>query len=386
VFEGLRLYQEWFQRDPLFILVALCGVAAVLRHPRRGVLAWQLPTVLAFLLLSRKLGMRHLMYLLPALSLLSVAALSFLLHRGRCWTLLGLVLVSMVVVPWILRDIKTAPLREEATAKVAAYIQSRTAPQDFILLDYPGLSFYSQRRTTYSGAAISHGATSTGQITGHQLVKEMVDTGVKLVVIDSGLLTAHQMCYMGDFGSFFRFVRTYYSFERSFQRVSRGVNQRLLIFYTDIPPDEPVVPLDITYRQEANLGDAVTFLGFNLDRATVRPGETLRLILFWQAQRWIQDSWSVFTHLLDDQDRVWGQKDKVPLDSLFPTMRWAPGEIVDDEYEIVVSPETPLGECRLEVGMYKWTTGERLPVFDMAGRRVPGDQVLLETVIQVTAP
>jgi hypothetical protein len=41
---------------------------------------------------------------------------------------------------------------------------------------------------------------------------------------------------------------------------------------------------------------------------------------------------------------------------------WAAGEIVRDQYDLSISPEAPSGSYRIEVGMYRAETGERLMV------------------------
>jgi hypothetical protein len=50
------------------------------------------------------------------------------------------------------------------------------------------------------------------------------------------------------------------------------------------------------------------------------------------------------------------------VDGFYPTSRWEAGEIVRDQYEILISPEAPSGEYQIEVGMYLAETGERLAV------------------------
>jgi hypothetical protein len=91
-------------------------------------------------------------------------------------------------------------------------------------------------------------------------------------------------------------------------------------------------------------------------------------------------SYTVFTHLLDGNSRIWGQKDSLPGGGALPTTSWRVGEVIIDNYEIMVNPDTPLGEYLLEVGMYQAATGQRLPISDEAGT-VLGDRILLDTVV-----
>jgi hypothetical protein len=140
------------------------------------------------------------------------------------------------------------------------------------------------------------------------------------------------------------------------------------------------VPEDIEHAVRANLGDHVTLLGYDLAETQVTPGGTLHLTLYWQAQQRMETSYKVFTHLLDAQNRIWGQRDSIPVGGTYPTTQWLPEEIVIDGYEIKAKPDTPAGEYVLETGMYEAATRERLPVFSPEGVPVPGNRVLLGKV------
>lgn len=136
----------------------------------------------------------------------------------------------------------------------------------------------------------------------------------------------------------------------------------------------------IQHPRVANLGDRVGFLGYDLEETTVAPGGTLHLTLHWRCERRMETSYTVFTHLLDGESRIWGQRDSIPAGGTRPTTGWIEGEIIADRYEIPVKPETPGGEYVLEIGMYDKATGERLPVFNEAGEHLPEDRILLEEV------
>jgi 4-amino-4-deoxy-L-arabinose transferase-like glycosyltransferase len=140
------------------------------------------------------------------------------------------------------------------------------------------------------------------------------------------------------------------------------------------------VPTEIQYPLRANLADKVAFLGYDLDRIVVKPGGTLHLTLYWQALAKMETSYTVFVHLLDAQNRTWGQKDNLPVKGTHPTTSWLPDEVVTDEYEIVVDATTPAGEYQIEVGMYDLATMLRLPAFDEQGAPLPSDRILLSKV------
>jgi hypothetical protein len=136
---------------------------------------------------------------------------------------------------------------------------------------------------------------------------------------------------------------------------------------------------DIQHPVEVTLGEAVRFLGYDLSSTEVKPGDALQLTLYWQALEETEASYTVFTHLLDTDNQIWGQMDSIPARGEAPTSSWAEGEIITDEYEIAVGPEALAGEYVIEIGMYDATTGQRLPVLDARGQP-RDDRVLLANV------
>ena len=132
-----------------------------------------------------------------------------------------------------------------------------------------------------------------------------------------------------------------------------------------------------------NLDNKVALVGYEIDPVRVKAGGSLHLILYWQAQQEMHKDYTVFTHLIDEEGKIWAQKDNQPLRGIYPTSLWDEGEIVKDEYELIVRPDASPGKYRLEVGMYLADTGERLPVFDMAGELL-ADRLLLPIEMGVT--
>jgi len=126
------------------------------------------------------------------------------------------------------------------------------------------------------------------------------------------------------------------------------------------------------------LGDGVRLLGYDVDKS-VRAGGSLRLTLYWKCVAEMTESYTVFTHLLDGNNLIRGQVDRLPLSGAAPTTGWLPGEVIADLYEITVDPEAPKGEYVVEIGMYAAATMKRLPVYDDQGAS-QGERALLESV------
>jgi hypothetical protein len=139
---------------------------------------------------------------------------------------------------------------------------------------------------------------------------------------------------------------------------------------SDLPP--------IAHPMAARFGDAVEFLGYELDAPDpLTPRSRLRLTLYWRALKAMDTSYKVFAHLIDTHKTIHGQRDQIPLDGARPTTGWAPGEILTDVYEFEVAPDAPPGAYQLEIGFYNEGDFTRLPVTDANGRAL-GDHLVFE--------
>ncbi len=139
----------------------------------------------------------------------------------------------------------------------------------------------------------------------------------------------------------------------------------------------------IGFPLRVRIAESVALIGYDLDRTSVEPGGTMRLTLYWRALARMETSYTVFTHLLDAEGHIRGQRDSAPCGGACPTTSWLEGEVVTDEYDIVVDPDAPAGEYQIEVGMYDPKTMRRLPAFDDAGRRLSDDRILVGSKIIV---
>ena len=133
---------------------------------------------------------------------------------------------------------------------------------------------------------------------------------------------------------------------------------------------------------QADLGHQVRLLGYDLSSTNLETGGTLHLILYWQALTRMDRSYTVFTHLLDAQNKVWGQKDNVPMNGTYPTTVWLAGEVIVDPYDISIHPDAPSGRYLIEIGLYDAETGRRLGV---SGGPAEGDRILLGEVELLSA-
>jgi len=135
----------------------------------------------------------------------------------------------------------------------------------------------------------------------------------------------------------------------------------------------------ISHAVSFNLANSIDLIGYDLDRTEAQPGDVIHLTLYWQARQEMDQDYTVFAHLIDGENRVWAQRDNQPLNGDYPTSFWDRGEVVRDQYEITLASDTPIGEYRIEAGLYLASTGERLSVLDDTGQ-MQDNRVLLGTI------
>jgi hypothetical protein len=146
----------------------------------------------------------------------------------------------------------------------------------------------------------------------------------------------------------------------------------------------------LAHPQEVDLGGKVRLLGYDLahgrgldsGQIDVEPGDSLELVLYWQTLAPMDISYTVFTHLLDGNNMIWGQHDSVPGEGTLPTTGWVAGQVIEDHYVITVKPDAPAGEYTIEVGMYDAATGQRLEALSAAGEAM-GDRILIPAQVLV---
>jgi len=142
-----------------------------------------------------------------------------------------------------------------------------------------------------------------------------------------------------------------------------------------LPRDEAGVPNPVNF----NFGNRIALIGYDMDRRCASPGETIHLTLYWQGLADMKEDYSVFTHVLGEENRIWAQKDSWPQSGNAPTSTWDPDQTIEDEYELTVNHETPADVYDVEIGLYLAKTGDRLRIIGEGGRLLD-DRVLLSKV------
>ncbi len=136
-----------------------------------------------------------------------------------------------------------------------------------------------------------------------------------------------------------------------------------------------------SHPTEANFGNLVRLIGYDLDTRRAYPGGRLPVTLYWQVLTHIPTSYQVFTHLESESGPV-AQSDGVPVCWTYPTDVWRPGQIIADQHAMMLSPDISSGLYPLDIGLYLPDTFARLDVLDEAGNPAGVSVTLTEIEIR----
>jgi hypothetical protein len=378
--KAFGLYGDTVRHQPVYVALALGGALLSVRRGERvaRVYAWQLPTALAFVLLTRDLQPRHLTYLVPAQAALAglavdrlwAALAARLPRRGRSAGALAIVTLTVLVAlgPHIAKNALVASWREDTTAAWVAYIQAHTDADDVVVSDYPGINFYAQRRTTRLAAGISEGAASSGQIMGRDLIAEIEASGAPLVLFNIAH-GGHQFVNLRDHPALREYLLQHYHLSER-----RSYDTRLMEVFS-LQDHWPGTPFD------ANLGDRLRLTGVQWVTPEAAPGEDLRLSLRWTALASMDADYGVTLRLMDDRGHAWGLGHKLLMDyedksywidgleyvDLRPTSEWPVGEVTIATFELPVDVGTPPGEYEVILRVHPQGAWDGLPVLGLHG-------------------
>jgi hypothetical protein len=114
-------------------------------------------------------------------------------------------------------------------------------------------------------------------------------------------------------------------------------------------------------RLDVDFGGKAKLLGYDVERAEWRPGETLRVVWYWQVLEPLGKGWKLFTHIeTPDGGEMLTQDANGALRWLFGADRWRAGQYIEDPQDLYLPEDWPANEARLYVGF--WRDDQRLSV------------------------
>ena len=378
---AFALYGQCIVAQPLTAILCLGGAFLLLRRDKaqRSWPAWQLPTALSFVVLSRDLFVRHMTYLAPAVGTLVAVGLLGLWQQPRRLRWLAPIL-ALAAISWSMwTSLHPAQPEGHDIRSLAALTRQLSEPGEQVISDYPGLNFATERRSTYWAAGLSGGAVSSGQIRGAQLIDDIEHGSVAVVAINT-LGPGRQIVDMQGYPEFWRYVQAHFALVA---QVLEGRQRFEVYSRTDIMPVKP----NVSFHGELTLTGARV-------AGEVHPGEQVAVDTRWQAQQRMARDYHLSLRLCDAAGHVWAQSDDVLLEQSSytdpvtglevrpesPTSRWAPQQVVLQRNTLPIGKDLPAGEYYLTARVYVLDTLQPLPSGPTALGRLPGGDPIIAAV------
>ncbi|MCX6031428.1 MAG: DUF2723 domain-containing protein [Chloroflexi bacterium] len=115
----------------------------------------------------------------------------------------------------------------------------------------------------------------------------------------------------------------------------------------------PARPADALYA------DAIRLTGYDLRPASLTPGGSAALTLYWQPARRLDADYTTFVQLLNADGVKIGQSDHRPGGVYYPTSLWKPGETLADTHTLSLPAALGRPPYTILVGLYTGTTDLR---------------------------
>jgi predicted Ser/Thr protein kinase len=120
----------------------------------------------------------------------------------------------------------------------------------------------------------------------------------------------------------------------------------------------------------ANFGGQILLSAYEIPRLQFKPGESIRLVFFWQTLTVPADDYNLYIQLTTPEGGIVSEIDTQPQGGPRLTSNWQIGEVIVDPYQLPVPLTTPAENYQIRVGFYNPATKVRLPIVE-PGRGEP---------------
>ncbi|MCB8982599.1 MAG: hypothetical protein H6659_02110 [Ardenticatenaceae bacterium] len=128
-----------------------------------------------------------------------------------------------------------------------------------------------------------------------------------------------------------------------------------------------------------NFGNELELVGFALTPRRAQPGETVDLTLYWRALRPLDQDYTFFAQVVDEDTTRWAAQDLGPAGQPNPTSQWAAGEVQSVSLPLALAADTPADVYPIILGLYTLDEGQfnRLQLVTANGRITQDDTLTL---------
>ncbi len=378
--------------DLVFLLFLVSGLVFLVRRgaPRRWRAAGLLltgylliPVVLIFLLSFARpayMNSRHLISVTPPFYLLVGTGLTRWRGRSLGIALLGALLMLAGVAYSTWNYFNEPAYDKDHHREWGAYLREQVRPGDVVVVDPPHIAelydYYASSDVPWMGLPL---------LGGSRRETEAMLQDLRARYDRIWLAFSHTPPW-GDRRRLPESWLNEHAYRVDFQPVHSYASNVLVAGYLPdwpsvdrLPPDAQ--PIEVRYNPSLRLA------GHRLV-SPAQSGKRLHVQLYWAVDDFVPEEASVLLRLVDDMGHVWTQEEQCPFNGLYPMWQWQPGLLLQDEYEMMISPGTPPGGYQLEVMLISRPSeagcpGERggpIPPATAPSHANRGDRVLLGEV------
>ncbi|HEX3777584.1 MAG TPA: carbohydrate-binding family 9-like protein [Polyangiaceae bacterium] len=159
---------------------------------------------------------------------------------------------------------------------------------------------------------------------------------------------------------------------------TKASSERLKHFVLSAPPN------DVGQAVGADFEGKVKLLGARVEpAANVRPGERIKLTIYWQAEKQLDSGWSLFTHVIDaagerllNVDNVGPLREVHGSTQALPPSDWQPGKVYIDEQMFTLPGTVRTDKIQITTGI--WKGDQRLKI--VAGPHDSSNRAIVATL------
>ncbi|MGH2543029.1 MAG: hypothetical protein ACRDIB_09540, partial [Ardenticatenaceae bacterium] len=144
-----------------------------------------------------------------------------------------------------------------------------------------------------------------------------------------------------------------------------------LLHVTASAPERLEQRIRASHFEPIHFGPHIRLLGYD----TARSDGGVALTLYWQTDQSLQADYQVFVHATDEAGSPVAQADSSPVQGLYPTSAWLPGQVITDTHSISLPSDA--APVALRFGLYSLTTLARLPATTESGQALPDAAVVI---------
>ena len=111
-------------------------------------------------------------------------------------------------------------------------------------------------------------------------------------------------------------------------------------------------PDNIKYKVNADLEGDVVYIGLDVDKDVIKPGEQFKLTHYWKCNKDLA-GWKMFVHLNGPEKRGFINADHGPIGGRHPVARWKPGQVIRDIHEVTLPNNWKDDKVMILAGLWK---------------------------------